>query len=69
MWGIERRKRIRNILKDNNIEYISQKKFDNCKYFRPLPFDFYLPNYNICIEFNGIQHHEPISFFGGIKST
>jgi len=59
---------IRDILTDNNIEYISQKKFDNCKYFRPLPFDFYLPNYNICIEFNGIQHHEPIPFFGGIDA-
>jgi len=24
-----------------------------------------LPDYNICIEFNGKQHYEPITFFGG----
>jgi len=27
-------------------------------------FDFYLPDYNLCIEFNGIQHYEPIDFAG-----
>jgi len=32
----------------------------------PLPFDFYLPDYNTCIEFNGKQHYEPIKYFGGI---
>ena len=30
-----------------------------------LPFDFYLPEHNICIEFNGIQHYQPSDFFGG----
>ena len=24
-----------------------------------LPFDFYLPEYNICIEYDGIQHFIP----------
>ena len=33
-----------------------------------LPFDFYLKNLNICIEFNGKQHYEPIEYFGGINS-
>mgnify|MGYP003620563355 CR=1 FL=1 len=33
-----------------------------------LLFDFYLPNYNICIEYNGKQHYEPIDWFGGIKT-
>lgn len=30
--------------------------------------DFYLPDYNIAIECQGIQHYEPISFFGGKKA-
>lgn len=29
--------------------------------------DFYLPKYNIIIEYNGIQHYEPIERFGGDK--
>lgn len=30
-----------------------------------LYFDFYLPKYNVAIEFDGIQHFEPVEFFGG----
>lgn len=29
--------------------------------------DFYLPQYKIAIEYNGIQHYIPIKCFGGIK--
>lgn len=32
-----------------------------------LPFDFYLPDYNLCIEFNGIQHYRAVEYFGGVK--
>lgn len=49
----------------NNINYIPQKKFSNCRYINVLLFDFYLPDYNTCIEFNGIQHYKPIEVFGG----
>lgn len=49
----------------NNISYEPQKIFKDCKDKRYLPFDFYLPNYNICVEYNGIQHYEPIGYFGG----
>ena len=27
-----------------------------------MPFDFYLPEYNVCIEYDGIQHFEPTRF-------
>ena len=27
-----------------------------------LPFDFYIPDKNLCIEFDGIQHFEPTRF-------
>lgn len=54
---------IRNYLIDKKIEFVKEKKFlDFNKY---IEFDFYLPNYNLCIEYDGIQHFEPIDFFGG----
>lgn len=56
------------ILKNNNIKFEQQKKYDDCKNIRPLSFDFYLPEYNSCIEYNGIQHYKPIEHFGGEKS-
>lgn len=43
-------------LETNNINYVSQKKFDGCKNKRHLPFDFYLPELNLCIEYDGEQH-------------
>lgn len=54
-------------LENKNIEFIRQKKFPDCKYVGHLPFDFYIPNMNICIEYDGIQHFKPIDIFGGIK--
>jgi Zn finger protein HypA/HybF involved in hydrogenase expression len=56
---------IRNYLLDNNIEFITQKKFTDCVYLNELKFDFYLPEYNTCIEYNGRQHYTPIDYFGG----
>lgn len=61
-------KTIANWLNKNNILYESQKRFDDCRSKKPLPFDFYLPHYNVCIEYNGIQHYEPIDYFGGQKN-
>ena len=52
-------KRILLWLEQNNISYCRQYKIDNYKV------DFYLPNSNIIIEFNGIQHYEPVEHFGG----
>lgn len=49
-------------LNEHNIEYKYQKTFKDCKYIKPLHFDFYLPKYNMCIEYDGIQHYKPIDF-------
>lgn len=49
---------IENILSEYNINFIRQKRFKDCKNIKPLPFDFYLPDYNTCIEFDGKQHYE-----------
>lgn len=59
---------ISTILKEKGIVYISQKTFDSCKNKRVLPFDFYIPKYNVCIEYQGRQHYEPVEYFGGEKS-
>lgn len=56
---------IKEILDINNIEYIPQKRFKDCRNIKPLPFDFYLPTYNICIEYDGRQHFEPVKYWGG----
>lgn len=48
-----------------NIKYITQKAFEDLKDEAPLRFDFFLPNENIAIEYQGIQHYEINDFFGG----
>jgi hypothetical protein len=56
---------IREYLEYNNIEYLPQHKFKNCRFKNELPFDFYLPKHNMCIEFNGAQHYKPVKYWGG----
>ena len=43
------------------ISYIREKWFDDCRgeTGRVLPFDFFLPDYNTIIEFDGEQHFTP----------
>ena len=53
------------LLKENNINFIRQYR---SKWLGSQSLDFYLPDYNIAIECQGIQHYEPISFFGGKKA-
>ena len=48
---------IKEYLIDNNIEFELEKKFEECKYKRCLPFDFYLPEFNLLIEYDGEQHY------------
>lgn len=50
---------IKQILDDCKISYETQKTFKDCinpKTNTKLRFDFYLPDYNTCIEYDGIQH-------------
>jgi very-short-patch-repair endonuclease len=56
---------ISEILSSKNIKYFEQKSFDGLKYKSNLYFDFYLPDYNLCIEFDGMQHKKAYYFFGG----
>jgi phage FluMu protein Com len=56
---------ISNLLSSKNISFTKEMKFDGCVNIRRLRFDFYIPDINTCIEFNGVQHYKPISLFGG----
>ena len=53
--------KISKILKDNNIIFEQQKTFDSCRFSDTkalAKFDFYLPEYNILIEYDGEQHFQ-----------
>ena len=50
--------RIRKWLINNNLDFEPQKTFNDAKYKLQLRWDFYLPKYNVLIEYNGRQHYE-----------
>ena len=61
-------RKIRLWLEENNINYIKEYSFpdlisEDTK--KSLRFDFYLPELNTVIEFDGLQHFEPVELFGG----
>jgi hypothetical protein len=58
-------KSIRLFLIKNKIKFIKNKSFEYCKNKRQLPFDYYLPDYNVCIEYDGRQHFGVVDYFGG----
>lgn len=49
-------------------DFIPQARFKGCKNKKLLPFDFYLPDYNLCIEYHGSQHYKAVDFFGGERA-
>ena len=59
---------IRDFLSSLKVEFIPQKRFCDCinkKGSDMLPFDFYLPLYNLVIEYDGEHHFNPIKGWGG----
>lgn len=59
-------KEITNILNELNIEHITQYtvNIENINY----RFDFYIPKFNLYIEYDGIQHFKSVDYFGGKKA-
>lgn len=53
--------RLMHLFERMHITYIYQFSFPDSRY----TYDFFLPEYNILIEYNGRQHYKPIAFFGG----
>ncbi len=52
-----------------NINYIKEKSFNNCLSPKgnKLRFDFYLPDYNLLIEFDGQHHYKPVNKYNRAK--
>lgn len=55
---------IKSMLEKENIKFVYDK---SKKWLNKQRLDFYLPDYNIAIECQGIEHFEPVNFFGGEK--
>jgi hypothetical protein len=55
-------RRIRRVLENNKITFESQKKFDLMyeTISKFMAYDFYLPDYNLCIEYDGEHHFETV---------
>jgi len=52
-------RKIKDVLDQMKIKYIQEKRFQDCrnpKTDRTLPFDFYIPSRNLCIEYDGPHH-------------
>lgn len=60
---------IREYLEDNCIVFEQEKRFDDCRDNKPLPFDFYLPHHNLIIEFDGAHHYKQIDNWGNHDKT
>lgn len=61
-------KQIKNFLDNKNINYSLQYPINIAKDINQSGIayiDFYLPDYNLFIEYNGIQHYMPVKYFGG----
>lgn len=65
---LKREKRVSDHLKKSGYHFDRQVWFDECRNERVLPFDFavYDKDKLIClIEYQGMQHYEPVELFGG----
>lgn len=60
--------KIQEYLVKNNISFKREKTFDSCvniETSRKLPFDFYLPEYNMLIEYDGEHHYSEFKHLAG----
>lgn len=48
-----------------NVRYVREKTFKSLGRYR---FDFYLLDYDYCIEFDGDQHYKPVEHWGGVTN-
>lgn len=58
-----------NYLDSHGIDYIREYRFKDCKNERQLPFDFYIPSKNTCIEYDGQQHFMPVRFSKSVTES
>ena len=53
--GSKGEEKIFSLLKENNIDFETQKSFDDCKFKKVARFDFYIKDFYL-VEYDGIQH-------------
>lgn len=56
---------IERALTDRKVRYVREKSFKSLGRYR---YDFYLPDYHYCIEFDGEQHYKPVKYWGGASN-
>ena len=56
--------RVKAYLEINNINFIRNYQFEKCLRVKRLRFDFYLPDKNICVEYDGEHHYQENKYFG-----
>lgn len=49
---------------EEGTDFVCEKRFSDCRYKLPLPFDFYIPSINVCIEYQGEHHYFPVNYNG-----
>lgn len=62
--GSKGEERIAKYLYGQKVHHLPQKTFEGCIYKTLLRFDFYLPEQNMCVEFQGHQHYQIVQFGG-----
>ena len=60
---------IEKYLKENKIDFEKEKRFNDCRDKLPLPFDFYLEDYNLCIEYDGEFHYRNVYYESCLELT
>jgi hypothetical protein len=60
-------RKVTRLLEKRRIRFKTQHKFPDCIDKRPLRFDFWLPDHNTLIEYDGPQHFGPLPHYGGDK--
>lgn len=59
---------IKEYLNNRKISYITEKKFDDMVFKSALRIDFWLEEYNLAIEYDGLQHFKPTYGFEEFKN-
>jgi hypothetical protein len=59
-------RRVRDYLNAKSYAFTPRIPYRDCRDIRPLPFDFvvHFRDYDVLIEYDGIQHSEPVDFGG-----
>lgn len=60
-------KLIKRWLQTTDYKFEPQKVFPDLRYQNSLRCDFYIDQFNLIIEFDGIQHFEPVEAWGGVE--